>query len=142
MSNIAEIDNLIARCHYCDDLEVAKSIQADAISVFKKLGCSNEIIQSCCNLDFGENTETIRNPMGHLGYCESPINQIKAFSSDLKELREILNEARVIIDRENNYKTQQKSLKWSKIAAWAGIISAFIGLASIAFSIFLYLCNN
>ena len=80
--------------------------------------------------------------MGHLGYCESPINQIKAFSSDLKELREILNEARVIIDRENNYKTQQKSLKWSKIAAWAGIISAFIGLASIAFSIFLYLCNN
>ena len=142
MSKIAEIDNLIARCHYCEDLETAKSIQANAIAVFEKLDCSNEIIQSCRNLDFGENIEILRIPMGHLGYCESPINQIKAISSDLKELREILNEARVIIDRENNYKTQQKSLKWSKIAAWAGIISAFIGLASIAFSIFLYLCNN
>lgn len=142
MSNISKIDNLIARCHYCDDLEVAKSIQADAISVFEKLGCSNEIIQSCCNLDFGENIEILRIPMGHLGYCESPINQIKAFSKDLKKLREILNEARTIIDRENNQKTQQKSLKWSKIAAWAGIGSVIIGLASIAFSIFLYLCNN
>ena len=142
MSNIAEIDNLIARCHYCDDLEVAKSIQADAISVFKKLGCSNEIIQSCCNLDFGENTETIRIPMGHWGYSESPINKVMDFSKDLKKLREILSEARTIIDRENNQKTQQKSLKWSKIAAWAGLGSVIIGLASIAFSIFLYLCNN
>ncbi len=142
MSNISKIDNLIARCHYCDDLEVAKSIQADAISVFEKLGCSNEIIQSCCNLDFGENTETIRIPMGHWGYSESPINKVIDFSKDLKKLREILNEVRVIIDRENNQKMQQKSLKWSKIAAWAGIGSVIIGLASIAFSIFLYLCNN
>ena len=142
MSNIAEIDNLIARCHYCDDLETAKPIQANAIAVFEKLDCSNEIIQSCRNLDFGENAETIRIPMGHWGYSESPINKVMDFSKDLKTLREILNEARVIIDRENNHKTQQKSLKWSKIAAWAGIISAFIGLASIAFSIFLYLCKN
>lgn len=142
MSSIAEIDNLIARSHYCEDLEIAKSIQDDAISVLEKLGCSNEIIQSCCNLDFGENTETIRIPMGHWGYSESPINKVMDFSKDLKKLREILNEARVIIDRENNHKTQQKSLKWSKIAAWAGIGSVIIGLASIAFSIFLYLCNN
>lgn len=142
MSNISKIDNLIARCHYCDDLEVAKSIQADAISVFEKLGCSNEIIQSCCNLDFGENTETIRIPMGHWGYSESTINKVMDFSKDLKKLREILNEVRVIIDRENNQKMQQKSLKWSKIAAWAGIGSVIIGLASIAFSFFLYLCNN
>ncbi|MBE6198996.1 MAG: hypothetical protein E7138_01700 [Rikenellaceae bacterium] len=135
MSNIAEIDNLIARCHYCDDLEVAKSIQADAISVFKKLGCSNEIIQSCCNLDFGENIEILRIPMGHLGYCESPINQIKAFSSDLKELREILNEARTIIDRENNQKTQRWSLILAAIAAVGTIIT-------LLFTIFDYLCNN
>ena len=127
---------------YCDDLEVAKSIQADAIAVFKKLGCSNEIIQSCCNLDFGENTEMIRIPMGHWGHSESPINKVMDFSKDLKKLREILNEARTIIDRENNQKTQQKSLKWSKIAAWASVISAFIGLASIFVSIILYLCNN
>ena len=142
MSNISKIDNLIARCHYCEDLEVAKSIQADAISVFEKLGCSNEIIQSCCNLDFGKNTETIRIPMGHWGYSESPINKVMDFSKDLQTLREILNEARTIIDRENNQKTQQKSLKWSKIAAWASVISAFIGLASIFVSIILYLCNN
>lgn len=142
MSNIAEIDNLIARCHYCDDLEVAKSIQADAISVFKKLGCSNEIIQSCRNLDFGENAEIIRIPMGHLGYSESPINKVMDFSNDLKKLREILNEARTIIDRENNQKTQQKSLKCSKIAACASVISVIIGLASIFVSIILYLCNN
>lgn len=142
MYSIAEIDNLIARSHYCDDLEVAKYIQADAISVFKKLGCSNEIIQSCCNLDFGENTETIRIPIGHWGYSESHINKVMDFSKDLKKLREILNEARTIIDRENNQKTQQKSLKWSKIAAWASAISAFIGLASIFVSIILYLCNN
>lgn len=142
MSSIAEIDNLIARSHYCEDLEIAKSIQDDAISVLEKLGCSNEIIQSCRNLDFGENAEIIRIPMGHLGYCESPINRIKAFSSDLKAMREILNEVRTIIDRENNQKAQQKSLKWSKIAAWAGIVSVLIGLASIAFTIFDYLCNN
>ena len=142
MSNISKIDNLIARCHYCEDLEVAKSIQADAISVFEKLDCSNEIIQSCCNLDFGKNTETIRIPMGHWGYSESPINKVMDFSKDLQTLREILNEARTIIDRENNQKTQQKSLKWSKIAAWASVISAFIGLASIFVSIILYLCNN
>ena len=80
--------------------------------------------------------------MGHWGYSESPINKVMDFSNDLKKLREILNEARTIIDRENNQKTQQKSLKWSKIAAWAGIGSVIVGLASIAFSIFLYLCNN
>lgn len=142
MSKITEIDNLIAQCHYCEDLEAAKSIQADAIAVLEKLGCSNEIIQSCRNLDFGENAGVIRIPMGHLGYGESHINQIMAFSSDLKNMCEILNEVRVIIDRENNHKTQQISLKWSKIAAWASVVSAFIGLASIAFSIFLYLCNN
>ena len=33
-------------------------------------------------------------------------------------------------------------MKWSKIAAWAGIVSGLIGLASIAFTIFDYLCNN
>ena len=142
MSKITEIDNLIARCHYCEGLEAAKSIQANAISVLEKFGCSNEIIQSCRNLDFGENSEMLRIPMGHLGYCESPINQIRAFSSDLKEMREILNEARAIIERRDNHKAQQKSLKWSKIAAWAGIVSAFIGIASIAFSIFSYFCKN
>lgn len=142
MSKIAEIDNLIARCHYCEDLDTAKSIQSNAISVLAKFGCSNDIIQSCRNLDFGENAEIIRIPMGHLGYGESSINQEIAFSKDLKELREILNEVRTIIERKDNKKTQQKSLKWSKIAAWAGIGSVVIGLASIAFSIFLYLCNN
>lgn len=142
MSKIAEIDNLIARCHYCEDLETAKSIQTDAICVLKDLGCSNEIIRSCHNLDFGENTELLKIPMGDYGYCESPINQIRAFNSDLKEMREILNEARAIIERRDNHKAQQKSLKWSKIAAWAGIISAFIGIASIAFSIFSYFCKN
>ena len=135
MSNIAEIDNLIARCHYCDDLEVAKSIQADAISVFKKLGCSNEIIQSCCNLDFGENTELLKIPMGDYGYCESPINQIRAFNSDLKEMREILNEARIIIERKNNQKIQHWSLILAAIAAVGTIIT-------LLFTIFDYLCNN
>lgn len=135
MSNIAKIDNLIARCHYCDDLEVAKSIQADAISVFKKLGCSNEIIQSCCNLDFGENTELLKFPMGDYGYCESPINQIRAFNSDLEEMREILNEARIIIERKNNQKIQHWSLILAAIAAVGTIIT-------LLFTIFDYLCNN
>lgn len=142
MSKIAEIDNLIARCHYCEDLETAKSIQADAIVVFEKLGCSNEIIQSCRNLDFGANAKMVKINMGSLGCSESPINQIIGFDRDLKEMSEILNEVRTIKDREDSHKAQQKSLKWSKIAAWAGVISAFIGLASIVFSIFLYICKN
>ena len=126
MSKINEIDNLIARCHYCEDLETAKSIQVEAISVLEKLGSSNEIIQSCRELDFGENTEILRIPMGDYGYCESPINQIKAFNSDLKELREILNETRIILERKDNKKTQCWSLVFAAIAAVGTLIT--IGL--------------
>lgn len=46
---------------------------------------------------------------------------------------EILKEVRIIIDREDNYKNQKKSIRWAKIAAWAGIASVIIGLASIIF---------
>lgn len=41
-----------------------------------------------------------------------------------------------------SHKMQQLSVKWAKIAAWAGIGSIVIGLASIAFSLFCYFCNN
>lgn len=41
-----------------------------------------------------------------------------------------------------SHKMQQLSVKWAKIAAWAGIGSIVIGLASIAFSFFCYFCKN
>lgn len=41
-----------------------------------------------------------------------------------------------------SHKMQQLSVKWAKIAAWAGIGSIVIGLASIVFSLFCYFCNN
>ena len=41
-----------------------------------------------------------------------------------------------------SHKMQQLSVKWAKIAAWAGIGSIVIGLASIAFSFFCYFGNN
>ena len=71
--------------------------------------------------------------MGNYGYGESSINQILDYEHDLKEMIEILKEVRIIIDREDNYKNQKKSIRWAKIAAWAGIASVIIGLASIIF---------
>ena len=64
--------------------------------------------------------------MGHLGYGESSINQEIAFSKDLKELREILNEVRTIIERKDNKKTQCWSLVFAAIAAVGTLIA--IGL--------------
>ena len=141
MSKISKIDNLIARCNSCQDIRIAKCIQRDAISVLKELKCSNEVIQSCRDVFFGKE-EVDEFDVKQYGFNSSVAMQSITLDKGLKSMISILNDIRLIVEREDNYTSQNESIKWAKIAAWAGIGSVIIGLASIAFSIFLYLCNN
>ena len=141
MSKISKIDNLIARCNSCQDIRIAKCIQRDAISVLKELKCSNEVIQSCRDVFFGKE-EVDEFDVMQYGFNSSVAMQSITLDKGLKSMISILNDVRLIVEREDNYTSQNESIKWAKIAAWASVISAFIGLASIFVSIILYLCNN
>ena len=141
MSKISKIDNLIARCNSCQDIRIAKCIQRDAISVLKELKCSNEVIQSCRDVFFGKE-EVDESDVKQYDFNSSVAMQSIALDKGLKSMISILNDGRLIVEREDNYTSQNESIKWAKIAAWASVISAFIGLASIFVSIILYLCKN
>ena len=141
MPKITKIDNLIARCNTCQDIRIAICIQRDAISVLKELKCSNEVIQSCRDVFFGKE-EVDEFDVMQYGFNSSVAMQSITLDKGLKSMISIQNDVRLIVEREDIYTSQSESIKWAKIAAWASVISAFIGLAAIFVSIILYLCNN
>lgn len=141
---------------YNDHLDrTGNEARQEAYDVLKKIEATQYSIYSIKNISFDS---CRRDMFGHMAgeYEMLYANKCNAYKQSVNSIISILEQERTRLIKEQsdaeqkkgyeaqiaNNTMQQQSLKWSKIAAWAGVVSAFIGLASIAFSIFLYLCNN
>lgn len=135
--------------------DYGRDIKKYAIDILKEIGAPQYSINSVQYVSFDS---CRRDMFGHMAgeyemlyanKCNAYIHCVNSIISILEQERTRLIKEQSDAEQKKGYEAQianntmqQQSLKWSKIAAWAGVVSAFIGLASIAFSIFLYLCNN
>ena len=141
---------------YNDHLDsTGNEAKQEAYDVLTKIEATRASLDAVKNISF----DSCRRNMWGCNVGEHEMlcaNKCKAYKQSVNSIIRILEQERTRLIKEQadaeqkkeyeaqiaNNTMQQQSLKWSKIAAWAGVVSAFIGLASIAFSIFLYLCNN
>ena len=141
---------------YNDHLDsIGKDARKEAYDMLTKIEATqaslyavqNISFNACCRDIYGGNYNT--REIREANKCNAFKQSITSLISILKQERERLikehadEEQKKIYDAQMaSNKMQKESILWAKIAAWAGIGSAIIGLASIAVSIFLYLCNN
>ena len=154
---ISKLDDAIVKIesYLSYSKENGGSVKKIATDALQKIGAKNSSIQAVKCVSFADDREfqvggllssmDVREESSRVAYRTS----VQAIVNIIKHERERLikeqtdEEQKQIYDAQiANNKMQQESIKWAKIAAWAGIGSAIIGLASIAVSIFLYLCNN
>ena len=124
--------------------DVLTKIEASRASLY---AVKNISFDSCCRNMWGCNVGEYEIQCANK--CNAYKQSVNSIISILEQERTRLIKAQADTEQKKGYEAQianntmqQQSLKWSKIAAWAGVVSAFIGLASIAFSIFLYLCKH
>lgn len=127
-----------------------------AIDILKEIGAPQYSINSVQYVSFDACRRDLLGGYMVGEYEMLCANKCNAYKQSVNSIISILEQERTRLIKEQadaeqkkgyeaqiaNNTMQQQSLKWAKIAAWAGVVSAFIGLASIAFSIILYLCNN
>ena len=141
---------------YNDHLDsTGNEAKREAYDVLTKIEATRASLYAVKNISF----DSCRRNMWGCNVGEYEIqcaNKCNAYKQSVNSIISILEQERTRLIKEQadteqkkvyeaqiaNNTMQQQSLKWSKIAAWAGVVSAFIGLASIAFSIFLYLCKH
>lgn len=111
-----------------------------ALIALNKIGSSEIIISSIKEIDFPPedlpfgglyNTQDIREENKKVAYRQS----VKALVGILEQERERLVKEQQEKAQLENVRLQKESIKWAKIAAFAGI-------ASIIVTIILYLCKN
>ena len=141
---------------YNDHLDsTGNEARQEAYDVLKKIEATQYSIYSIKNISFDS---CRRNMWGHMAgeYEIQCANKCNAYKQSINSIIGILTQERTRLIQEQagaeqakgyeaqiaSNKLQKESILWAKIAAWAGIGSAIIGLASIAFSIFLYLCKH
>ena len=133
-----------------------EDVKKYSIDILEKIGAPQYSINSVQYVSF----DACRRDMlgGHMAgeYEMLCANKCNAYKQSVNSIISILNQERTRLSKEQADEEQQKiydaqiasnklqkeSILWAKIAAWAGIGSAIIGLASIVFSIFLYLCKH
>lgn len=131
-------------------------VKKAAIDALNTIGAKDSVVQAVKSVSFVDNNERfqiggllssmdVREESCRVAYRTS----VQTVVNILKQERERLIKEQADEEQKKIYdaqmasnKMQKESILWAKIAAWAGIGSAIIGLASIAVSIFLYLCNN
>ena len=141
---------------YNDHLDsTGNEAKREAYDVLTKIEATQYSIYSIKNISFAS---CRRNMWGcNVGEYEIQCaNKCNAYKQSINSIIGILTQERTRLIQEQadteqkkgyeaqiaNNTMQKESILWAKIAAWAGIGSAIIGLASIAFSIFLYLCKH
>ena len=111
-----------------------------ALIALNKIGSSETILSSIKDVDFPPedlpfgglyNTQDIREENKRVAYRQS----VKALTGILEQERERLVKEQQEEAQLENVRLQKESIKWAKIAAFAGI-------ASIIVTIILYLCKN
>lgn len=155
---ISKLDDAIVKIesYLSYSKENGESVKKIATDALQKIGAKNSSIQAVKCVSFADDrgqcliggllsSMDVRDESSRVAYRTS----VQAIVNILKHERDRLIKEQSDAEQKKGYEAQianntmqQQSLKWSKIAAWAGVVSAFIGLASIAFSIFLYLCKN
>ena len=141
---------------YNDHLDsTGNEAEQEAYDVLTKIEATRASLYAVKNISFDS---CRRSMFGHMAgeYEMLCANKCNAYKQSVNSIISILEQERPRLIKEQsdaeqkkgyeaqiaNNTMQKESILWAKIAAWAGIGSAIIGLASIAFSIFLYLCKH
>ena len=158
------LDNAIIRMNtylsqgaaYNDHLDsTGNEAKRETYDVLIKIEATRASLYAVKNISFDS---CRRSMFGHMAgeYEMLCANKCNAYKQSINSIIGILEQERTRLIKEQADEEQQKiydaqiasnklqkeSILWAKIAAWAGIGSAIIGLASIVFSIFLYLCKH
>lgn len=135
--------------------DYGRDVKSDAVQALKNIGAPQYSINPIQNVSFDSCRRSSSWCMAG-EYEMLCANKCNAYKQSVNSVINILEQERTRLIQEQagaeqakgyeaqiaSNKLQKESILWAKIAAWSGIGSAIIGLASIAFSIFLYLCKH
>lgn len=125
MSKAKNIDNLIARCKSCQDIQTAERLKTEVVLLLEELEYKSSIIQRCDDITFGN---SYVNPFGGGARIDNIMREVSqkiTLEQGLNELLDILKDVRKEI---NYYSLQRKSLIYSAVAAIGTVASIGIAL--------------